>query len=137
MLNLPPNKKIILFDGVCNLCDSAVQLIIKYDKNDFFRFVALESDLGQKIIKHLGIDTQKTDSIILYQPGFAYYYKSEAAIAIAKDLGGCLSLASIFSVLPTSFSNFIYDYIAKNRYKWYGKKESCMIPTPALKAKFL
>ena len=137
MLNLPPNKKIILFDGICNLCDSAVQIIIKYDKNDVFRFVALQSDLGQKIIEYLGIDTQKTDSIILYQPGFAYYYKSEAAIAIAKDLGGLLSLASIFSVLPTSFSNVIYDYIAKNRYKWYGKKESCMVPTPALKAKFL
>ena len=137
MLNLPPNKKIILFDGVCNLCDSAVQLIIKYDKNDVFRFVALESDLGQKIIKHLGIDTQKTDSIILYQPGFAYYYKSEAALVIAKDLGGLLFLASIFKVLPTSLSNFIYDYIAKNRYKWFGKKASCMIPTATLKAKFL
>ena len=137
MLNLPPNKKIILFDGVCNLCDSAVQLIIKYDKNDVFRFVALESDLGQKIIKHLGIDTQKTDSIILYQPGFAYYYKSEAALAIAKDLGGLLFLASIFKVLPTSLSNFIYDYIAKNRYKWFGKRASCMIPTATLKAKFL
>lgn len=137
MLNLPPNKKIILFDGVCNLCDSAVQFIIKHDSKDAFRFVALQSDLGQKIIKHLGINMQKTDSIILYQPGFAYYYKSEAAIAIAKDLGGLLSLASIFSVLPTSFSNFIYDYIAKNRYKWYGKKESCMIPTKELKAKFL
>lgn len=137
MQNLPENKKIILFDGVCNLCDLAVQMIITHDKNDVFRFVALQSDLGLKIIKHIGIDIQKTDSIILYQPGFAYYYKSEAAFAIAKNLGGLFSLVSIFSIIPTSFSNYIYDYIAKNRYKWFGKKESCMIPTLALKAKFL
>jgi predicted DCC family thiol-disulfide oxidoreductase YuxK len=137
MLNIPKDKKIILFDGVCNLCDSAVQTIIKHDTKDVFRFVALQSDLGQKIIKHLGIDTQKTDSIILYQPGFAYYYKSEAALEIAKHLGGIFYFASLFSILPTSFSNYIYDYIAKNRYKWYGKKETCLIPTKELQGKFL
>ena len=137
MQNIPKNKKIILFDGVCNLCDSAVQFIIKHDTNDIFRFVALQSDLGQEIIKHLGIDSQKIDSIILFEPGMAYYYKSEAVIAIAKKLGGLFYLASLFSVFPTSFSNFVYDYIAKNRYKWYGKKDNCMIPSPELKAKFL
>ncbi|MFV8367437.1 thiol-disulfide oxidoreductase DCC family protein [Flavobacterium sp. XS1P27] len=137
MLNIPKDKKIILFDGVCNLCDSAVQTIIKHDKTDIFRFVALQSDLGQKIIKHLGVDTKKTDSIILYQPGFAYYYKSEAALEIAKDLSGVFYFASLFSILPASFSNHIYDYIAKNRYKWYGKKETCLIPTKELQAKFL
>ncbi|WKL43976.1 thiol-disulfide oxidoreductase DCC family protein [Flavobacterium sp. ZE23DGlu08] len=137
MLNIPKNKKIILFDGVCNLCDSAVQRIIKHDSKDVFRFVALQSDLGQKIIKHLGIDTQKTDSIILYQPGFAYYYKSEAALEIAKDLGGVFYFGTLFSILPTSLNNHIYDYIAKNRYKWYGKKETCLIPTKELQAKFL
>ncbi|RTY75248.1 DUF393 domain-containing protein [Flavobacterium sp. ZB4P23] len=137
MLNIPKDKKIILFDGVCNLCDSAVQVIIKHDTKDIFRFVALQSDLGQKIIKHLGVNTQKTDSIILYQPGFAYYYKSEAALAIAKNLGGLFYLTTIFSIFPTSFNNFFYDYIAVNRYKWFGKKESCMIPTKELEAKFL
>ncbi|RKS14195.1 thiol-disulfide oxidoreductase DCC family protein [Flavobacterium sp. 120] len=137
MENLPKDKKIILFDGVCNLCDSAVQRIIKHDSKDVFRFVALQSDLGQKIIKHLGIDTQKTDSIILYQPGFAYYYKSEAALEIAKDLCGLFYFGTLFSILPTSLNNHIYDYIAKNRYKWYGKKETCLIPTKELQAKFL
>ncbi len=137
MINIPKDKQIILFDGVCNLCDLAVQFIIKHDTKDIFRFVALQSDLGQKIIKHLGIDTQKTDSIILYQPGFAYYYKSEASFEIAKKLGGLFYLISLFSVLPTSFNNTIYDYIAKNRYKWYGKKESCIILTKELKTKFL
>lgn len=137
MLDFPKDKKIILFDGVCNLCDTAVQFIIKYDKKDDFRFVPLQSNLGQEIIKHIGIDTQKTDSIILYQPQIAYYYKSEAALEIAKHLGGIFYFASLFSILPTSFSNYIYDYIAKNRYRWYGKKESCLIPTKELQAKFL
>ena len=137
MLNIPKNKKIILFDGVCNLCDSAVQRIIKHDSKDVFRFVALQSDLGQKIIKHLGIDTQKTDSIILYQAGFAYYYKSEAVLEIAKDLSGLFYFGTLFSILPTSLNNHIYDYIAKNRYKWYGKKETCLIPTKEFQAKFL
>lgn len=136
-MDLPANKKIILFDGVCNLCDSSIQFIIRQDKKDQFRFVALQSDLGMEIIKHIGIDTSKIDSIILYEPGNAYYYKSEAALKIAKELGGIYSAIGWFSVLPKSWTNVIYDYIAKNRYKWYGKKDACMIPTPELKAKFL
>lgn len=137
MENLPKDKKIILFDGVCNLCDATVQFIIKRDKKDVFRFVALQSDLGQQIISHIGIDTSKTDSIILYEPGHAYYYKAEAAIKIAKQLGGLFFLMGIFSVLPNWLSNKVYDYVARNRYKWYGKKDECMIPTPEMRAKFL
>ena len=109
MLNIPKDKKIILFDGVCNLCDSAVQTIIKHDKKDVFRFVALQSDLGQKIIKYLGIDIQKTDSIILYQPGFAYYYKSEAALEIAKNLA-CCSFEGIIQF--SFFPNHLYRFLA-------------------------
>ena len=137
MLDIPKDKKIILFDGVCNLCDTAVQMIIKHDKKDVFRFVALQSDLGQEIIKHIGIDTININSIILYQPGIAYYYKSEAALEIAKNLSGVFYLATIFSIFPTAFNNYIYDYIAKNRYKWYGKRETCLIPTKELQGKFL
>lgn len=136
-MNLPQNKKIILFDGVCNLCDSSIQFIIKHDKNDAFRFVALQSELGQEIIEYIGIDTAKTDSIILYEPGNAYYYKSEAALKIAKELGGIYRAISWFSILPRFLTDSVYDYIAKNRYKWYGKKDACLIPTPELKAKFL
>ena len=131
------HKKIILFDGVCNLCDSSVQFIIKHDKKDVFRFVALQSDLGIEICNYIGVDRTKIDSIILYNPGVAYYYKSSAVLEIGNELGGVYSLVSIFKILPERIRNYIYDYIAKNRYKWYGKKESCMIPTPELKAKFL
>ncbi|MBF2709277.1 thiol-disulfide oxidoreductase DCC family protein [Flavobacterium soyangense] len=137
MLNLPQNKKIILFDGVCNLCDSTVQFIIKHDKKDIFRFVSLQSELGQEILKHIGINPANIYSIILYEPGVAYYYKSQAALEIAKNLGGFFHVGTIFKIIPTGIRNYLYDYIAKNRYKWYGKKETCMVPTEQLKLKFL
>ena len=134
---LPQDKKIILFDGVCNLCNSSVQYVIKRDKNDVFRFVALQSELGQKILKHIGIHDKNIDSIVLYEPGKAYYYKSTAALEIAKKLGGLLTYGTIFKIIPARLRDVAYDYIAKNRYKWYGKQESCMIPTPELQSKFL
>lgn len=131
------NKKIILFDGVCNLCNGAVQFIIKHDKKDIFRFAALQSDLGKEICNYIGVDQTKIDSIIFYNPGVAYYYKSSAVLEIAEELGGFYSLLFIFKIFPEKLRNYLYDYIAKNRYKWYGKKESCIIPTPEIKAKFL
>ena len=137
MENFPKDKKIVLFDGVCNLCEASIQFIIKHDKNDIFRFVAIQSDLGKEILNYIKIDISKIDSIILYEPGIAYYYKAEAALRIAKNLGGILTLVSVFRFLPNSITNLVYDFIAKNRYKWYGKKDDCLIPTPDLKAKFL
>lgn len=135
--DLPKDKKIILFDGVCNLCDASIQYVIKHDNADVFRFVALQSELGQKVLKHIGINSIHIDSIVLYEPGIAYYYKSTAALHIAKGLKGIFTLATVFQILPTGFRDLIYEYVAKNRYKWYGKKESCLVPTPALKSKFL
>jgi predicted DCC family thiol-disulfide oxidoreductase YuxK len=137
MLNLPKNKKIVLFDGVCNLCDNAVQYVIKHDKKDIFRFVALQSDLGKEILNYLKVDTSKMDSIILYEPGVAYFYKSDAALEIVKDLNVFLKWSVVFKIIPSSLRNPIYDYVARNRYKWFGKKEACMIPTEEMKAKFL
>ena len=137
MQNLPKNKKIILFDGVCNLCNSSVQFIIKRDKKDVFRFVALQSELGQEICNYVGVNPKITDSIILYEPGKAYYLKSEAALKIVAEFHSVYTLLVIFKIFPIGIRDSIYDYVAKNRYKWYGKKEQCMIPTPELKAKFL
>lgn len=136
MEKLPKDKQIILFDGVCNLCDNAVQYIIKKDTKDIFRFVSLQSDLGQEIQNYLGIQSRKIDSIVLYIPGKAYYIKSTAAIEIAKELT-YLNWFTFFLLFPSWLRDPIYDYIAKNRYKWYGKKNSCMMPTPEIKAKFL
>lgn len=136
MEELPKNKKIILFDGICNLCDKTVQFIIQNDIKDVFRFVPLQSQLGEKILKHIGVDRSTIDSIILYEPGIAYYYKADAALKIAKELKSWHRFLSYFSFLG-GINNLFYDYIAKNRYRWYGKKETCMIPSPELKAKFL
>jgi predicted DCC family thiol-disulfide oxidoreductase YuxK len=137
MQNLPQHKKIILFDGLCNLCDASVQFIIKRDSKDIFRFVSLQSDLGQELLQKLPPAIQKTDSIILYESDKVFYYKSQAVLEIAKSLGGIFYCLLIFKLLPTAINNTIYDYIAENRYRWMGKKESCLVPTKELKSKFL
>ena len=137
MVDLPKNKKIILFDGICNLCNNSVLKVIKYDRNNVFLFTALQSEKGKEIINHLGIDISTIDSIILYEPGVSYDIKSTAALKIMQDFTGIWKLSNILLLLPEGFRNLVYDYIAKNRYKWFGKKETCMIPTPELKIKFL
>lgn len=136
MLDL--NKKIVLFDGVCNLCNTSVQYIIKHDKNDDFRFAPLQSDIGIKLAKERGIDTSNVDSIVLIRPGIAYYTKSSAAIEIMYGFGGVWKLMIIFKYTsPPFIRDLVYDFIARNRYKWFGKEDSCMIPSPELKSKFL
>lgn len=134
---IPKNKKLILFDGVCNLCNNAVLEVIKYDKKNVFLFAAIQSKTGKTITKELGIDVSKLDSILLYVPEEAYYSKSNAALKIAKEFSGYWKLLQICRLLPDFFNDFFYDYIARNRYKWFGRKENCMIPTPLIKAKFL
>ncbi len=134
---LPTNKKIILFDGVCNLCEASVQYVIQHDKKDKFRFVALQSELGQEILQHIGIPKNHIDSVVLYEPGVAYFYKSDAALEIAKELQGIFTLATVFKIIPASIRNIVYHYIAKNRYNWYGKKTTCWLPTKELESKFL
>lgn len=130
------DHKIILFDGVCNLCNGAVTYIIRRDKKNLFKFAALQSEIGQQLISKFNIDTSKVDSIILID-GEKHYEKSSAALRIAKYLSGAYPLLFGFMILPKFIRNAVYDYIAKNRYKWFGKKESCMIPTAELKSKFL
>lgn len=138
MGHIEKNKKIILFDGVCNLCNNSVQFVIKRDKKDIFRFAALQSDPGQQLLKERGIDPEETDSIVLIEPDMAYYTRSQAAIEIASELGGGWPLLRIFEhILPRTLRDGLYNFIARNRYKWFGKKDQCMIPTPELKAKFL
>ena len=130
-------KKIILFDGVCNLCNTTVQFVIKNDKEDIFRFTPLQSATGKKLLTERNIDTEDIDSIILIEPNVAYYTKSTAALEIGKYLKGLSTISSILLWIPESLRDIVYDFVAKNRYKWYGKKESCMIPTEELKNKFI
>lgn len=128
--------KVILFDGVCNLCNTSVTFVIKRDKTDTFRFATLQEEPGKSLLEKHAIDPSETDSIILVD-GEKAYTKSTAALKIARHLGGGYPLLYGFMIVPKFIRNWVYDYVAKNRYKWYGKKESCMIPTPALRSKFL
>lgn len=137
MIDFPEDKKIILFDGVCNLCNQTVLRIIKLDKKDIFRFTSLQSETGKEIINYLKIDTSKVDSIILFEPKKAYYIKSTAALKIFGNFGGIWELSKFLLFFPSFIRDFVYDIIAKNRYKWFGKKNQCMIPTPELLSKFL
>lgn len=137
MVDIPKHKKLILFDGVCNLCNNFVNKIIKYDTKNLFVFAAIESNTGKKLTEYLHIDTTKIESIILYEPGISYELKSTAALKIMKDLGGIWYFSQLGYILPQTIRDGIYDIVAKNRYQWFGKKESCSIPTPELKKKFL
>lgn len=126
------DHKIILFDGVCNLCNGAVNLVIRKDKKNIFRFAPLQGEFA----KEIGLDQEKMDSIILLDND-KQYSKSSAVLRIARNLPGGYPLLYGFIILPKFLRDAIYDHIAKNRYRWFGKKESCMMPTPELKQKFL
>ncbi|WP_272023505.1 thiol-disulfide oxidoreductase DCC family protein [Olleya namhaensis] len=137
MLQLPKDKSLILFDGVCNLCNTSVLYVIKHDADNRFLFAPLQSNIGQQIIAKYNLDTSKTDSILLYSADKGLKVKSTAALYIAKRLGLPNNLLSVFLIVPAFIRNWVYDFIAKNRYRWYGKKDNCMIPTPELKSKFI
>lgn len=130
-------KKIILFDGVCNLCNGAVQWIIRRDGKDVFRFASLQSEVGQELTRSRQIDTDRVDSIILIDPGVAYYIKSDAALEIARELKGYRILPTLVGWIPKGIRDGLYDLVARNRYRVFGKKEECMVPTPDLKNRFL
>jgi len=127
---------IVLFDGVCNLCDTAVQFIIQRDKANYFKFASLQSEMGQKFLKKYTLPVQNFDSFVLIEND-KIYQRSSAALRVAYNLKGW-SWAYYFGIIfPKFFRDFIYNIIAKNRYIVFGKKESCMLPTLALKEKFL
>lgn len=136
-MEIPPGKKVVLFDGVCNLCNTWVQRILKREQGDIFLFASLQSPEAETLTKERGINTEKVDSIILIDPGVAYYLKSDAALEIARHLKGYRWLPPLISWIPRSIRDLVYDFIARNRYKWYGKRESCMLPSPETANKFL
>jgi predicted DCC family thiol-disulfide oxidoreductase YuxK len=137
MNRIPEHNKLVLFDGVCNLCNHSVQYIIKHDKNNIFLFTPLQSEVGQELITRYTIDTTKTDSIILYEKNKGISIKSTAALRIFKALGFPRNLMTLFFIIPYGLRDMIYDFIAKRRYKWFGRLEQCMVPTADLKDKFL
>jgi len=127
---------IILFDGVCNFCNSSVNFIIRHDKKQRCKFAALQSDVGKMLSQKHGIDQSKIDSIILVENGNVYI-KSSAILRITKNLNLLYPLLYGFIIIPKFIRDGVYDFIARNRYKWFGKKEACMIPSPEIKSRFI
>jgi len=124
-----------MFDGVCNLCNGAVRFIIHYDPHARFLFTALQSEPGAEMRRGFGI-RDDVDSIILIE-GEHVYTHSTAALRIARGLVGLWPLLYVLILVPRPIRDVVYRFIARNRYRWFGKKDVCMIPTPALKARFL
>lgn len=127
---------IVLFDGECNFCDSSVQFIIKRDSKGYFNFASLQSDVGQKLLIEYDVPADM-DSFMLLEDGKAYF-KSSAALRICKHLYGGWKLLYALLILPVPIRNAFYDFIARNRYKWFGKKDDhCMLPSPDVRRRFL
>ena len=129
-------KKIILFDGICNLCNQSVQFVIEHDKQKQFLFASLQSNYGQNFLKENNFDTTHFDSMV-YVENEKIFTKSSAPLNIAKHLSAKFSWLSIFLIVPKPIRDVIYKFISKNRYKWFGKQENCWLPTPELKSRFL
>jgi predicted DCC family thiol-disulfide oxidoreductase YuxK len=130
------DKKIVLFDGVCNLCNSSVQFILKRDKKNQFVFGSLQGKTGQEYLKKFNLPADTLNSFMLVEDD-NLYTKSTGALHMLKYLGGAWPLLYAFIIVPAFIRDAVYNWIARNRYKWFGKKNACWIPTPALKAKFL
>lgn len=130
------DSKIILFDGVCNFCNYWVNFIIDRDKQNVFKFAALQSEKGAELLNKFNLPKGDFDSFILIVDN-KVFKKSSAAFEIAKHLNGWLKILIPFSILPHTLTDHIYDLVAKNRYKFFGKKDSCRIPTKEEKSKFL
>jgi len=129
-------NSIILFDGVCNVCNGSVQFVIKRDKKNNFRFASLQSQEGQKLLARYNLPASDFNSFVLIE-NERVYIKSEGALKVAKKLSGLWPLLYGFIIVPKFLRDGVYNLIARNRYKWFGKKDSCMIPTPEIRAKFL
>jgi len=132
---MAPDKFILLFDGECNLCNRTVQFVIKHDKEKKFMFASLQSDAGKKLLKKRGLTSTTLETFVLIK-GDRSFLRSAAALSIIKELRGVLSLLYCFVIVPAFIRDGVYNFIAKRRYKIFGKA-SCMVPSPELMSRFL
>ena len=130
------NKTILLFDGYCNLCHSSVQFVLKHEKNNEIYFTSLQSPTGIEILNHYSINPKEIDSLVLIEKNKAYI-KSTAALRITKYLKGLYPIGFSLLIIPSFIRNWVYDYVAKNRYKWFGKMDNCLVPDGNLLKRFL
>ena len=130
------NNPIILFDGVCNFCNSSVNFVIERDKKSVIKFAALQSDAGQQLLQQFNLSPPEFNSFIFIAAG-NIYTASTAALKVCKYLTALSPLLYGFIIVPRFIRDGIYNWISKNRYKWFGKKDQCMIPTPEVRSRFL
>ncbi len=130
------NGPVLLFDGYCNLCSNSVQFILKRDRSEQVRFASLQSKFGEQVVKDSNLPEGYTSSLVLLENGITYV-KSDAALRLAKHLNGLWKLGYAFLIVPTFIRNPIYNWVAKNRYKWFGKKEVCWIPESKWSERFI
>ncbi len=130
------NAQIILFDGVCNLCNGFVQFLVKRDPKTKFKFASFQSTSGQTLLRKFGLPIDDFHSFV-YIKGNNYFIKSAAGLNVLKDMGGVWQLFYVFILVPKFIRDFIYSFIAKKRYKLFGKRDVCMVPTPEIEKRFL
>jgi predicted DCC family thiol-disulfide oxidoreductase YuxK len=133
---LKETRNILLFDGVCNLCNSAVQFVLKRDKKQTIQFASLQSKAGENLLEYHHLSQSSMNSFVYIRRNKPML-KSTAALYLAKDLGGIMGLLFVFIIIPKPIRDFVYSIIANNRYKWFGKQATCMIPSIDLKDRFL
>ncbi len=127
---------VILFDGVCNLCNGSVNFVIERDPGGIFRFAPLQSDVARDLLSRAGLAAEELDSIVLIE-GDEAWIESTAALRIASRLSGLWPLLAVFRIVPRFLRDAVYQWVARNRYRWFGRKEACMVPTPELRERFL
>ncbi len=127
---------LVLFDGVCNLCNSSVNFIIDRDRAKYFKFAALQDETVEPLLTQFDLSTETMDSIVLVEEGRCYR-ESTAALRIARRLNGGWRLFYALIIVPRPVRDVVYGWIARNRYRWFGKRDTCRVPTPELKARFL
>jgi predicted DCC family thiol-disulfide oxidoreductase YuxK len=130
----PPSESIILFDGVCNLCNGFVQFVIARDPGARFKFAALQSQAAASLLE--GRHRSLPDSVVLLE-GDRIYTQSTAALRVARSLGWPWKLSYLFVIVPKPLRDAVYAWVARNRYAWFGKRDVCMVPTPDLRTRFL
>lgn len=133
---MPVTDNIVLFDGVCNLCNSLVKFIIRYDAGRKIKFAPLQSDIAAELLGNTVAGSFDADSVV-YISGERYFTKSAAILHILKDMGRAWKMFYGFIIIPRFIRDFVYDIIARNRYRVFGKRDSCMVPTPDIQERFL
>ena len=135
------SNPIVLYDGVCGLCNHAVQFLLKRDRRDRLRFASLQSDFAATLLKRHGVDNQDLDTVYVVldqgEAGEALLAKSDAFLQFAKEIGGVWSIARLGRIIPRPVRNWLYDFVARHRYQVFGKHETCMLPDPRHKHKFI